>query len=320
MASLQIIEPGLQTTVQDRGRFGWEALGIARGGALDYYAYVWANRLATNPPDSAVLQATLLAPTFTTPDGCWLATTGAERVTVNGHDYPGWAGCWVPANATVAITALTGARAYIAIAGGIAVDAVLGSRATDLESGFGGFAGRALRAGDVLPLAEPGASERHGNHMLRHPHPPAPERPLTVRVVAGPRDAEFAPGAAAIFYGNAYCMAPQSNHVGMRLTGPAIAAPSRGTRVSEPMPVGGVQVTPAGQPIILLNARGTIGGYPLLATVITADVWRLGQLRPGDWVRFQAVTVDEGHAATVRALDELANTAAVSEPLGNAAG
>lgn len=312
MPSIRIAEPGLQTTVQDRGRFGWEALGIPRGGATDYYAYAWANRLARNPPDSAVFQAVLLGPTFAAPEGCWLASTGADAVTVDGREYPGWAGFWVPAGAMVSVKKVTGARAYIAVGGGIAVDSVLDSRSTDLESGFGGYEGRALKAGDIVPIGESGRASYVWGQSLQHPDPPPHESPLRVRVVAGPRDDAFSATTAEVFYGNEFRVSSQSNHMGIRLDGVAIPAPPRGSRISEPMPVGGVQITPSGQAIVLLNARGTIGGYPLLATVITPDVWRLGQSRPGDRVRFEAVTVAEAQAATRLEMEELASVTPVT--------
>jgi antagonist of KipI len=305
--SIRIVEPGLQTSVQDRGRFGWEALGIPRGGAIDYYAYAWANRLARNPPDSAVLQALLLGPTLVAPNGCWLATTGADAVTVDGRQYPGWAGFWVPAGSVVSVKKVTGARAYIAVGGGIAVEPVLGSRSTDLESGFGGYEGRASRAGDTLPIGGSGRASYVWGQSLQHPDPPRLKSPLRVRVVAGPRDDEFPATAAEVFYGNQFRVSSQSNHMGIRLDGITIPAPPRGSRISEPMPVGGIQVTPSGQAIVLLNARGTIGGYPLLATAITPDIWRLGQVRPGDLVRFQAVTVAEAQAAMRQEMGKLAD-------------
>lgn len=310
-ASITILEPGLQTSVQDRGRFGWEAFGIPRGGAVDYYAYAWANRLAANPADSALVQATLLGPTFTVSDDCWLATTGTTDIRVDGVEYPAWSGFWVLAGSTVAVKKVTGARAYIAVHGGIAVEPVLGSRSTDLESGFGGYEGRALKAGDVLPIGDGQELRLASGQLLRHPAPPKLDLPLIVRVVEGPRNDEFSPQAGEVFYGSEFRVSPQSNHMGIRLSGPGIPTPSRGTRISEPMPPGGIQVTPAGQPIILLNARGTIGGYPLLATVVTADIWRLGQARPGDRMRFETVTVDEGQALTRRMVEELDNTPAI---------
>lgn len=315
VASIQIIQPGLQTSVQDRGRIGWEALGIPRGGAIDYYAYAWANRLARNPPDSAVLQTVLLGPAFLTPQGCWLASTGADAVTVDGREYPGWAGFWVPAGSRVSVKKVTGARAYIAVGGGIAVDPVLGSRSTDLESGFGGYQGRALKAGDTLPIGGSGTASYVWGQSLQHPDPPRLTSPFRVRAVVGPRADEFPPAAAGVFFENEFHVSPQSNHMGIRLDGVTIPAPPRGSRISEPMPVGGIQVTPSGQAIVLLNARGTIGGYPLLATVITPDIWRLGQARPGDRIRFQAVTVAEAQTATRLEMGELTSMMPVTRLL-----
>jgi biotin-dependent carboxylase-like uncharacterized protein len=296
VASIQIVKPGLLTTVQDRGRFGWEAYGIPRGGALDVYAYTWANRLAGNPPDAAVLQATLLGPTLAVSEDCWIATTGVETVSVDGSPYPSWAGFWVRKGASVALEKISAARAYVAVHGGIAVELVLGSRSTDLESHFGGYQGRGLRAGDVVPVGEADVLTHGRWESLRHPSPPVLDYPLSIRAVPGPRDDEFSPEAITAFFGEEHRVSSQSNHVGLRLEGPAIPTPSRGTRISEPMPVGGIQITPRGQPIVLLNARGTIGGYPLIATVISTDVWTLGQARPGDRVRFRRVAVEEAQA------------------------
>jgi KipI family sensor histidine kinase inhibitor len=301
---LRIVQPGLLTVVRDRGRSGWEALGIARDGALDPYAYTWVNRLAANPPDAAVLEATLLGPTIVVIDDCWLATTGAQ-VTVDGREYPPWAGFWVLAGATVAITKIAGARAYLTVHGGIAVEPVLGSRSTDLESHFGGYQGRSLRTGDIVPVGITAPLAVDPGQSLQHPTPPYHEQPLTIEVVPGPRQDEFPPEALPLLLSSTFTLSPHSNHMGLRLDGAVIPAPPRGSRISEPMPVGGVQVTPTGQPIILLSARGTIGGYPLLATVTTPSSWKLGQARPGDQLVFRAVSVEEAQAHTRAAYRDL---------------
>ena len=190
----------------------------------------------------------------------------------------------------------------MAIHGGIDVPVVLGARATDLESRFGGFEGRALRAGDVLHVARP---EGPGS-LQPHRHVPPPiDRPLTLRVVAGPRFDDFSSSAFAGFITSRYVMSRQSNHVGIRLDGPNVQSNSRGDRMSEPMPVGGIRITPAGQPVILLKARGTMGGYPVIATVITPDVWRAGQLRPGDEVLFREISLDQAQVITLQAYEDL---------------
>src|SRR5947209_15552684 len=266
--TLRIVEAGLLTTIQDRGRFGWEALGISRGGSVDWMAASWANRLALNGPDAALIEAALLGPSVTVSCDSWLATTGA-RVTVDGEPRPTWAGFFVRAGATVSIKAIERARGYLAVHGGLAVPPILGSRATDLESGFGGFEGRALRAGDEVPVALSDVPDMDHEAILRLPNVPHRQSTAVIRVVPGPHEADFSAEAAPAFYEHTYRASPQSSHMAVRLDGPSIPAPPRGHRISEPMPVGGIQITPAGQPIALLAGRGTIGGYPLLATVIT---------------------------------------------------
>lgn len=299
--------PGLLTSVQDRGRSGWEEFGIPGGGARDLYAYVWANRLAANPPGQAVLEATLLGPTVIVSHAAWIATTGARSVLVNGRRYPSWTGFWVDAGSTVAMNQSAGARAYLTVHGGIAVEPVLGSRSTDLESRFGGYGGRALAAGDVLPLGPAHGLGYARQEMLQHPRPPQLRCPVRARAVRGPRDDDFPPEGYEALTAGTYRVSSRSNHIGIRLEGEGIPTASRGTRISEPMPVGGVQVTPEGQPVILLNARGTIGGYPLMVTVCSTDLWHLGQARPGDDVAFQLVSVHEAQMIRREAFRDLQN-------------
>ncbi len=295
---LHIDHPGLLATVQDRGRFGWEHVGIARGGAADLPSYLWANRLALNDDDASVLEMTLVGVRVTPSTNCWVATTGAVEIRVDGAERPSWAGFWLHAGSVLEVKKLDGARAYLALNGGIQVEPVLGSRSTNLESGFGGFEGRALRREDRLPLM-PAVVHFGPRSVLRHPHPPRYAPPVVACVVLGPRQEAFGPEAPTVFLNSRFRISPRSNHVGLRLDGTPIPTAPRGTRISEPMPIGGVQVTPAGQPIILLGGRGTIGGYPLLATVTTRSVWALGQGRPGDEVHFQQVAPAEARAATI---------------------
>jgi antagonist of KipI len=312
---LEIISPGLLTTVQDAGRWGWERLGISRGGAIDFSAYAWANRLARNEPGAAVLESLLQGPTVKPSIDVWLATAGFTEIAVDGRTVAGWSGFLVAAGSEVTCGEPRGARGYIAVHEGIDVPLVLGSRSTNLESRFGGYGGRALERGDRLPLSlkpRPAPAMRG----LRLPSPPRLERPLTVRVVMGTRVEEFSARAVADFLATRYGMSPRGNHVGIRLDGPAVESGSRGARLSEPMPIGGVQITPAGQPIILLNARGTIGGYPVIATVITPDTWRLGQLRPGEELQWEEVAFDQAQKITRHEYRELA-TAEPTEVCGS---
>jgi biotin-dependent carboxylase-like uncharacterized protein len=302
--TMRIVEAGLLTIIQDRGRFGWEALGISRGGPVDRMAAAWANRLAQNGPDVALIEATLLGPTVTVSCDSWIATTGA-RVTVDGEPRPSWAGFFVRAGGAVSIKAIERARGYLAVHGGLAVPPILGSRATDLDSGFGGFEGRALRAGDEVPVALSDVPGIDHDVILRLPSIPQRQPSAVIRVVPGPHEADFSAEAAPAFYEHTYRASPHSSHMAVRLDGLPIPAPPRGHRISEPMPVGGIQITPAGQPIVLLAGRGTIGGYPLLATVITPDTWALGQVRPGQQVRFEPVTVQVAQELTRQAYAEI---------------
>lgn len=314
MTTLEVVEPGLLTAVQDRGRPGYEAVGIPRGGALDGLAFVWANRLAGNAPGAAALEALLLGPTLIPSHDCWVATAGAEEVTVDGEPRLPWAGFLVPAGARLAVRKSSGARAYLAVHGGVAVDPVLGSRSTNLESGFGGLEGRALRRGDRIPIGDVAGDPAGPADTLRHPAPPALHYPLVVRVVLGPDDGSFTADALARLLAGTYTVSPQSNHMGVRLQGPEIAAPA-GHRLSSPMPVGAVQIPPDGRPIALLAGRGTIGGYPVAATVITADLRLLAQARPGDPVRFTAVAVGEAQAIAHEAAGELDRAKPIRGPL-----
>ncbi|HEV3309909.1 MAG TPA: biotin-dependent carboxyltransferase family protein, partial [Chloroflexota bacterium] len=246
--------------------------------------------------------ALLDGPTLSFSKDHWIATTGTEMITVDGNTAPGWTGMPILAGQTVAMGTPSGARAYLAVRGGFDVPVVLGSRSTNLVSGFGGFHGRALVAGDSVTVGEHNLAGLPDG-ALKHPGPPVTSRLLVVRVVLGSDD--FSRATLQVFLDSEFRMSPRSNHIGIRFDGPAIESRSRGDLISRPMPVGGVQVTPAGQPVVLLAARGTIGGYPLIATAISCDVWRLGQLRPGDSVRFEAVSVELGREISLEAYREL---------------
>jgi antagonist of KipI len=304
--SIRVLEPGLLTTVQDRGRPDAEPLGIPAGGALDFYAHTWANILAGNQADAAVLEATLAGPALAVSEDCWIATTGAAEVSVEGRPCPSWAGFWVRAEAVIRLGKTERTRSYFGIHGGIDVQLVLGSRSTDLASGFGGYEGRALRPDDVLAVGECLPLTYPRSAMLQHPFPPAGSDPVVVRVVLGPHDDAFSREAMSTMLGSSYIVSPRSNRMGLRLEGPVVPTSARASRISEAMPMGGIQIPPDGQPIVLLNDRGTLGGYPVLATVITSDIWRLGQARPGDIIRFQAVSVDAAQAIVRQRLAELA--------------
>ena len=283
-AAFEIMRPGVFTTVQDLGRPGHRAQGVALGGAADPFALRLANLLVGNAEDAAGIEFTLTGPEIVFHRAALIALGGAEIEGV-----PAWRPFAVRAGATLNLGALRrGARGYLAIAGGIDVAPVLGSRGTLVRGGFGGLAGRALRGGDRLPVPEvrrdPGGHWQIDPRML-----PELAQPAVLRVVAGEQAGEFEAGWMA----HEFKATAQSDRMGVRLSGAALRRNTSRERLSAPVAPGTVQVPPDGQPIVLLADAQTIGGYPRVAHVIAVDLPRAAQLRPGDAVRFTAVSLAE---------------------------
>jgi KipI family sensor histidine kinase inhibitor len=299
--ALEVRESGLLTTVQDLGRPGWRRAGVSGSGAMDASALRAANRLVGNAAGAAALECTVAGPRLRFLATTHFAVTGADLSAVLHRDD---LGAWpVPLGARVLARAgnvlafgprRAGSRAYLALAGGIDVPEVLGSRSTDLNAGFGGLGGRALRAGDLVALGRSaGATEAAGPPALADA---AGE--ITVRVILGPQDDHFAPEAIAAFLGKAYGLAPESDRVGCRLQGPRLAHRGATEIVTDGMVPGCVQVPPDGQPIVMMAGGPATGGYPKIATVTSADLGALAQLVPGEGrVRFRAVSVEEAQEA-----------------------
>ena len=269
--SLEVLEVGPLVTVQDRGRVGLAHLGVPRAGALDAPAAALANRLVGNDPDAAVLEVLLGGLVLTTDAGCWVAVTGASGA--HGAE-------WLAAGAELRVDPpTTGLRSYVAVAGGIAVEPVLGSRSTDTLAWVGP---PRVEAGVVLPVGPAAAEPR----PLDTPRPP---RPGALRVVPGPRDDWFAADALDVLCGTAWAVGPDSNRVGLRLEGPALRRTREGELASEGMVLGAVQVPPNGQPVVFLADHPPTGGYPVIGVVEADDLWQCAQLRPGETVRFTRV-------------------------------
>ena len=299
ISALAVLDPGLLTTIQDLGRPGHGRLGIPPSGPLDRPALVLANRLVGNPDGAAGLELTLKGPRLEARAPCQVAVTGAEMgVTVNGMAAPAWATLALRAGDVLAFRmASAGCRAYLAVQGGIDVPPVLGSRATYLRGRLGGIDGRALQKGDLLPVRAFGAEgpRRHVPPARRPGYPGEVE----ARVVLGPQADRFTPAGIAAFLGGPYTVTPQADRMGYRLEGPVIEHARGHDIISDGIPLGGIQVPGEGQPIVLLVDRQTTGGYTKIATVISADIARIGQTRPGQRVRFREVTVPEAVEALV---------------------
>ena len=297
---LHVESPGLLTTVQDEGRWGHQRDGMVVAGAMDPFASAVANLLVGNPRGAAVLEITLLGPALRALADIRLALCGGDlSPSIDGFPVPLWKTFTLRESQTlISGRRRAGARAYLAVAGGFTVPAVLGSRATFLRARIGGFEGRSLRTGDVLegwPQSLPS-----GERGLRPSDIPDYGLPAVLRVLPGPHSSAFTGEGRDTFFSSTYAVSLQSDRQGFRLTGPTVARAGAADILSEAMPWGGVQVPPDGQPILLMADRQTTGGYPLVGVVFSADLPRAGQLAPGDAVRFQSVPLAEAHELAMR--------------------
>ncbi len=303
MAAVAVTKPGMLTTVQDLGRWGYQQSGVPVAGPMDPYSHRLANRLVGNPDDAATLEATVVGPDVRFEDGATFAVAGAEfPLTLDGAAIrPNAAYYAGPGSELRFGVRRRGARAYLAVAGGFDVPPLLGSRATSLVSAMGPFGGRLLRAGDRLPIGDarggpgPGAEE---------PLPLVlPSGGAQIRVIWGPQADAFTEEARRVFTTARFEVTVQSNRMGYRLDGPRLAHVRTADILSEATPIGSLQVPASGQPILLMADRQTTGGYPKIATVITADLPTAGQLAPGDWIAFAPCSLAEARRALV-ALEE----------------
>lgn len=271
-----MISPGFLSTVQDLGRFGYAHFGVSASGAADALALRAGNLLTGNAENAAAIEMTLVGGAFEFEDEALIALTGSDF----GAGLPLWTAVKINAGKTVRCAATqSGARCYLSVRGGFAVPKVMGSASVHLMTGVGG---RALRKGDTLEI---------GDEALRRPRSAARGAPESarsglLRVTEGPQAAWFRDE----LYAGSYVVSEESNRMGIRLRGPAIPSPG-GHMITEGVPLGAIQVPPDGQPIVLFVEHQTTGGYPKPANVISADFWRLGQLRPRDEVRFERVSM-----------------------------
>jgi antagonist of KipI len=306
--SLEVIKPGLLTTVQDLGRPGFQHDGVMVNGPMDAAAHQLANLLVGNDDHAAALEITLHGPVLIFDRDTLVAITGADiAVTAGGVAVPSWRPVLVRGGVSLEFgECRAGCRATLAVRGGLDVPVVLGSRSTCLRSRWGGWQGRALRAGDVLPIGESGPVPVPGLAQqlaaggapfvttpwsAAHAAPPASAAMATIRVTTGRQWHEFSPEARRRFLEGIYAVGLDSDRMGCRLQGPVIARAATGDLLSEGVAFGTIQVPPDGQPIILLADRPTVGGYPKLAQAATADLALLAQRRPREHVRFALITL-----------------------------
>ena len=298
---IRVDDPGLLTTVQDAGRWGCQQLGVPVAGPMDPVSHRLANLLVGNPSDRAVLEVTLAGPHLEFLAEVTFAVAGARfDLRLDGRPTSIGAACRAGRGSRLRFGRRTaGARAYLAVRGGIDVPPRLGSRSTDLASRLGGLGGRPLRAGDCLDMGPAGAlpvPRRRPDPRFRPPAGGA-----RVRFMPGADRERFDDRALETFTGGRFIVGADSNRMGYRLEGPSIGLADAAPVLSAATPPGTIQVPPSGQPIVLMADRQTTGGYAVLGTVITADLGVAGQLAPGDWMAFDACD----HRAAAAALIEL---------------
>jgi antagonist of KipI len=300
MNALVVLKPGMLTTIQDRGRWGWQSRGVPVAGPMDPCAHRVANALVGNPVDAASLEITLLGPELAFEDERLAAVAGAEfDVAVDDRAAPWNAAFLVPSGARLRFRGRKqGARAYLAVAGGVDVMPTLGSRSTHVLSAMGGLDGRAVKAGDRIPLGDR-STARGAAPALDAPIVPLPRGEAVIRVLPGPQLDYFSSDALVTLQSAPYAIAQNSDRMGFRLAGPTIVHARGADIISDATPLGVLQVPASGQPILLMADRQTAGGYPKLATVITADMAVAGQLGPGDAIRFVVCTPREAMAALI---------------------
>ena len=302
-AALRVVAPGLMTTLQDLGRPGYQHLGVPVSGALDPVCLRAANLLVGNPPGMGALEIAYQGPTLAVEaDSVRMAVAGGQApIDILSPDGGGARHLAVGESASLRrgqvlkIGAPTGsAILYLAVEGGFDIAPVMGSQSTLTRGGIGGFEGRALRSGDVLPLRQPVATVRE--EAMLPPLDLAP--PASIRIVLGPQDDHFTPAGLRTLLGSTYVVSRASDRMGMRLEGPTLEHSAKGANIiSDGTAPGSIQVPGNGLPIVLLADRQTTGGYPKIATVISADLPALGRMTPGAKIAFAAIDIETAESA-----------------------
>lgn len=296
--SITVLRPGLFTTIQDIGRWGHQVSGVPVSGPMDRLSHRVANALVGNEPTAALLEATLAGPEIRIENGAVIAVTGADLgARLDAEDIPLHRPIKCRPGAVLRFgERRSGARAYIAFSGGITVSPMLGSRATHTYSGLGGLDGRTIVAGDRLPLGDERTLSTW--RVISTPVKSATGG-VRVRVMPGPQLDYFPPEAIEVLQRTRFTVTSQSDRMGYRLTGATIPRVEDREMISDATFAGALQVPPSGDPILLMSDRQTSGGYPQIATVITADLPMAGQLAPGDWIEFEICTRHQAMSALI---------------------
>ena len=328
--SILVEVPGLLTTLQDLGRKGYQHLGVGPGGVMDEMSHRLGNLLVGNPAGAPSLESTLAGPRLRFEDDALIALCGGDlSPELDGRPVPMWRPVRVRAGARLQFgRPRAGARCYLAVAGGFQVAPVMNSASTNLAAGFGGFQGRALKRGDRLGTAPcpedlyPGFHDHHlqdaGSFQAQDWFAPwfrevSFQRPAVLRVVAGPQWPALTAQAREAFLGATFRVAPQSNRMGLRLQGAALALEQPLEMLSAGVTMGTLQLPPDGSPILLMADRQTTGGYPRLGEVASVDLPHAAQLAPGEEVRFELIELAEAQALYLQREARLGDLALILE-------
>lgn len=292
---LHVLRPGLFTTIQDLGRYGYQRFGVSVSGAMDRWALMVGNRLLGNPDQAAGLEITIQGPELFIEQALTITITGADlSPTSDGCALPMWTVVTMPAGSRLQFgLRRQGARAYLAVAGGIDEPLILGSRSTHAHSGMGGLGGRALQKGDRLKVGtETSVSAQYVGRALPQSHRPRYLTSPTVRVIPGPRVDRFTQEALQVLVESSYRVTSESDRMGYRLRGAALRHRISADLISHAVTFGVIQIPAEGQPILLMADCQTTGGYATPATMIAADRSLAAQVSPGDSLSFRLTTQD----------------------------
>lgn len=298
MGRVKIVNPGFFTTVQDSGRIGYQKYGIPEGGVMDMFSYRIANILVDNEEDEAVLEITMIGPNVEFLDSMTISITGGNlSPCINNEEVNMWESININKGDILSFNKLkSGCRAYIAFNGSINVNKFLNSRSTLTRSKWNSVLGSCLKSKDVLTILNSGTQENkkiipkqyimyYVNETNKH----------NVRVIIGPQYDHFTEGGIASFLNEEYIVTDKSDRMGVRLQGHIINHIHNGDIISEGITLGSIQVTNDGQPVIMMVDRQTTGGYAKIANVVSVDLYKIAQAKPGDKISFEAITLKQAH-------------------------
>ncbi len=305
---IEILSPGILSLIQDAGRFGQHGIGLTSGGPMDPVAFKWANRLLNNDQNATAIETTVGGLKIRSHGPTRVAITGASvAVKINGQQCKQWQSLDLSSGDELELGyATSGCRIYLAVAGGFKIEKQFSSNSTVVREGVGGLTGKPLLKGDKLNC--------HAliSHSDPHQSLPIKQQPeysdaVTLRVIPGYQQAHFSKQEQSRFFQNEFKVSELCDRMGYRLTGPQVKCDIEGI-LSEGICLGAIQVPKDGQPIILMNDRQTIGGYPKMGSVLSLDLAKLSQLTQGGCVKFEAITIDDAHNLLALAQHKFENT------------